>query len=126
MEKERKKQLNLQFWKIENKEEALYIIKQCAYGFLFVGGLNVLLGYFVSLPAIIDGVIYFILALLLLFFKSRIVSILLLIASGLGVATTILNKIEAADGGSNMFLAMLVFYFAIASVYATFKYPKLN
>ena len=126
MEKERKKQLNTQFWKIENKEEALYVIKQCSYGFLFVAGLNILLGFFISIETIIDGIIYLILGLLLLFLKSRVVSILLLIISGAGIFVTFLNKLGITYGGGNVFLAILIFYFAIASVYTTFKYHKLG
>ena len=126
MEKERKKQLNFQFWKVENKEEALYVIKQCSYGFLFVAGLNIILGFLISMATIIDGAIYLILGLLLLFLKSRVVSILLLLISGAGIVFTFLNKIGVSEGGSNVFLAIIVFYFAIASVFMTFKYRKLG
>lgn len=126
MEKERKKQLNFKFWKVENQEEALYVIKQCSYGFLFVAGLNIILGLLVSIATIIDGMIYLILGLLLLFLKSRVVSILLLLISGAGIVITFLNKIGVTYGGSNVFLALIVFYFAIASVYTTFKYHKLE
>ena len=126
MKKERKKQLNFQFWKVENKEEALYVIKQCSYGFLFVAALNILLGFLISMATIIDGVIYLVFGLLLLFFKSRVISILLLLISGAGIVVTFLNKMGVTSGGSNVFLAIIVFYFAIASVYITFKYHKLR
>ncbi|MBS3122021.1 hypothetical protein J4434_04010 [Candidatus Woesearchaeota archaeon] len=126
MKKERKKQLNFQFWKVENKEEALYVIKQCSYGFLFVAALNILLGFLISMATIIDGVIYLVFGLLLLFFKSRVISILLLLISGAGIVVTFLNKIGVTYGGSNVFLTIIVFYFAIASVYTTFKYHKIG
>ena len=131
MEKERKKQLDFQFWKVENREEALYVIKQCSYVFLFVAGLNVaglniLLGFLISTAAIIDGVIYLVLGLLLLFLRSRVASILLFLISGAGIVVTFLNKIGVIYGGSNISLAIIVFYSAIASVYTTFKYHKLG
>lgn len=126
MDKDRKKQLGFQFWKVENTEEALYVIKQCSYGFLFVAGLTILLGFFVYPLAIIDGIVWLVLGLLLLFLKSRVVSILLFLFSGGGVVTTFLNKIGVTYGGTNIYLAILVFYFAIASVYVTFKYHKLK
>lgn len=126
MKKERKKLLNLQFWKVENKEEALYLIKQCSYGFLFVAGLNILLGFIMGMATIMDGIIYLILGLLLLFLKSRVVSILLLLISGAGIVATFLNMVGVSYGGSNIFLALIVFYVAIVSVYTTFKYHKLG
>lgn len=126
MEKERKKQLNFQFWKVENKEEASYFIKQSSYGFLFVAGLNILLGFLINIATLIDGVIYLILGLLLLFLKSRVVSILLLLVSGGGIVVTFLNKIGVTYGGRNVLLAIIVFYFAVASVYTTFKYHKFR
>jgi len=117
-----KKQLGIKFWKVKNKEEALYIIKQCSQGFIFIAGLNIILGFFINIAAIIDGIIYLILGLLLFYFKSRISSILLLLISGAGIIIFFLNKIERG----NLFLMIILFYCAIASVYTSFKYHKLR
>ncbi|MFH1182344.1 MAG: hypothetical protein V1702_05270 [Candidatus Woesearchaeota archaeon] len=126
MEKDRKKELTYKFWKVQNKEEAEYVIKQCSYGFLFVAGLNIVIGFLISAATILDGVIYLVLGLLLLFLKSRIVAILLLLVSGVGIVSTFLNSIGITYGGSNIFLAVIIAYFAVASVYVTFKYHKLK
>jgi hypothetical protein len=126
MEKARKKQLGFQFWKVENKDEALYLIKQNSYGFLTVGGLLLILGFFIGTAAFIDGAVFLILGSLLLFLQSRVVSVLLLLASMAGVVITIMNKMGITHGGSNFFLAILVLYFAVSSVYLTFYYQKLE
>jgi len=125
MNQDRKKELNFKFWEVKNKEEARYVIKQCSYAFLFVAGLDILLGTLIDFTAIIDGIVYLILGLLLFRFNSRVVSILLLLISGLSVASTFLNAAGITYGGRNMLLAILVFYCAIAAVYTTFKYRKL-
>ena len=72
----------------------------------------------------IDAAIYLILGVSLFLLKSRIISILLLFVSGTGIVITLLNKIGVTRGGSNVVLAIIVFYCAIASVYATFEYHK--
>lgn len=134
MTKNKNQALNWQFWKIGNKEQAEYVIKQSSYGFLVAGILNFVtvavlyfgLGFKIGLASMIDGVIYLVLALLLLKLKSRVVAVILLLISGIGVVATFLNQIGVTVGGRNVILAVVIFYFAIASVYATFKYPKLK
>lgn len=126
MEKARKRELNLKFWEIKNKEEALYIIKQCSYGFFFVAALFIILGFFVSIGTIIDGIIFLILGLLLFFLKSRIAAILLLLNSGAGIVITLMNMLGISSGGTNIFLAIIVVYISIAAVYSTFKYHKFK
>ena len=49
-----------------------------------------------------------------------------ILISGAGIVVTFLNKIGVTYGGSNVFLTIIVFYFAIASVYTTFKYHKIG
>ncbi len=117
-------EIQLLFWKVRNKKDAHYVIKQYSYGFVFVALLNIVFGYLVSLATIIDGVILLVLGLLLFFFNSRIISILLLLLSGTGIIATALNRIGVTYGGTNMFLSIIIFYFAIGSVYLTFKYRK--
>lgn len=114
------------FWKIKNKENALYAIKQCSYFFLFVAGWHILGGILAKeISVVIDGTVVLALALLLLFLKIRIVSILLILVSGVAIFITYLNKIGYLnDGGSNIILAILSFYFAIISLFATSVYEK--
>lgn len=119
--------MNFQFWRVDTKEEAVYVIKQCSYVFLFVAGLNILLGFIIGIAGlIIDGGIFFVLGFLLLFLKSRIMAVLLLLFSGAGVVYAFLSKIGVTYGGSNILPAAIVFWFAIASVYVTFRYRKLE
>jgi len=110
------------FWRIQNNEEARYIIKQCSYGFLVVAGLNIILGFFINLGIMLDGVIYLVLGLLL--HNSKIGAIITLLVSGIGVVTTFLNKMGVTGGGRNIVLAIFLLYYSIAAVYATVKYPK--
>lgn len=126
MDKARKKELGFQFWKVENKEEALFLIKQNAYGFLLIAGIHLILGFFFSWAAFIDGAIFLVFALLMLFQKSRVAAVLLLLASIFGLIVTIMNKLGVTFGGRNVFLALMVLYFAVSSVYVTFKYHEMS
>lgn len=121
---EKKKTLTWKFWQIKTKEDAWLIMREVSILLFFVGGLQIILGFFTGLVMILDGVMFIVLGLLLYYLKSRIVSVLILMISFLGLGVTFYNRISAGAGGRNIFLALLVFYSAIAGVYAAFKYNK--
>lgn len=115
------------WWSIKTKNDASKVIKDCSYGFLFVAGLNIIIGLIINMVnAIGDGLIYLILGLLLLLLKSRLVAILLLLISAVGVVTTTLNKLGVLLGGENIILALIIFFVAVISVKATFKYHEFK
>jgi cobalamin synthase len=117
----KKKNVGL-FAKITNKDKALKIIKDSSIGFFFVAALQAMLGFFIAPSLIIDGILYAVLAAILLKWKSRVAAVFLLLLCGAALVMTVLNKAgEAAKGGNNIFLAIIIFWVAIRAVEATFK-----
>lgn len=115
------------FGKIETREESLKIIKDSSNGFIFLAALQIVIGYFLSgLPAIIDGVIFAVLALLLRRFKSILVAVLLLLLSVGGIVVTAINRFGGGTGGRNIILALIMIWVSIRAVQATIKFHKLK
>ncbi len=112
--------------KIESKEDAIKIIKDVSNGFLVLAGIQIGLGLLIGIEAIIDGVIYAVLALLLRKFNSRVVAILLLFLSLIAAVLTGINKFGGGQGGANIFLAFIMIYVSVRAIKATFKYNKLK
>ncbi|MEI6660241.1 MAG: hypothetical protein WCK91_02355 [bacterium] len=118
---------NAWFGKIETKEEALKVIKDSSNGFYFLAALQIVIGYFLlGLPAIIDGVIFAVLAFLLRKFNSMVVAVLLLLLSVGAVVVTAINQFGGGTGGRNTILAVIMIWTSIRAVQATFKLHKLE
>ena len=116
-----KKKIGL-FTKIKNKDDALKIIKDSSIVFFFVAALQAGLGFFIAPSLIIDGILYAILAAILLKWKSRIAAVFLLLLGSAALVMTVLNKIGVtAEGGNNIILAIIIFWVAIRAVEAAFK-----
>ncbi|AFY39784.1 hypothetical protein Lepto7376_3598 [[Leptolyngbya] sp. PCC 7376] len=111
---------NQLFKPIENRSEAIKVIKDISYVFFFIAGLQAILGFFISPIAVLDGIIYAVLAGLLLTTKSRIVAILLLLLSVISVISTCLNALGISEGGTNIVLSFIIFYSSIRALHATF------
>ena len=121
MKIENKKKFSLFKW-IDNKEEALKIIKESSYVFIFISILNAVVGYFIAPVLISYAILFSVLALLLLRLKSRIVAVLLfLLSAGSLVMTVLTNLGHTKGGGTNIFLALIVFWISIKALEATFK-----
>ena len=119
--KEEKKIANM-FTRINSREDALKTIKDCAMGFFLVAVLQGAIGYFIAPSLIIDGVLYAVLGAILLKWGSRIAAVLLLALGTLAAVSTLLNMLGVtAEGGNNIFLALIIFWAAVRSVEATFK-----
>ena len=129
MEVKKKKDLNerwlnnkrIWFDKIEDKDTALKIIKECVYCFYFIAALNVIIGFFLSLGFMIDGIIFAVCAFLLSKFKHVVIAIILLIISCASLIITMVNNLTHAKGGSNMFLAVALVWISTRAVQATVK-----
>ena len=138
MEDDSKKDLNLQlmFWEIQSKDEADYIIKKTAHLFLIIGGIQLLFGFLAFLMFLfmgaffvyflVDGIIICILGVLLVRLKSRIVAIIMVLFTVITVVFTVIDWTGVGESGMNLFLALLLLYMAIASVFATNNYDKLE
>lgn len=112
--------------KIETKETALTVIKECVYGFYFVAALGLIASFFLGVAYLVDSIIFVVCAFLLSRFKHVIIAIIMLMLSVLGLITTMINNLTHAKGGSNIFLAIILVWISIRAIQATLKLRKLN
>ena len=107
---------------IEDEDEALKIIMKSSYGFLIIAFLNGVIG-FLTLPEIVPDAIFLLVSgLLLLWLKSRIVAILLLLFGTASLVVTLLNMLGYTKiVGTNIFFTIIIFWLSIKAVEATFK-----
>lgn len=106
---------------VDSHEEAQQVIRSSATGFLVIAGLQAVLGFFVAPAVLLDAALYAILGLALLFLKSRVVAIFLVLLSLLTLVTTVANRLDLMDsGGNNVFLAILLVYLSIRALLAAF------
>lgn len=119
----RKKSKSSLFSKINNREEALKLVRDSANGFLFVAVLLGVFGaVFNSMSTVVEAIVWFILALILRQTNSRICAILLAIIYFFSLITTVLGNFGIIEGvGTNIILAVIMFVSGIRSVEATFK-----
>ncbi|MFA6549943.1 MAG: hypothetical protein WCT36_01140 [Candidatus Gracilibacteria bacterium] len=111
--------------KIESKEEAVKVIKDCSNAFLLLAAIEVIAGLvLLGTAAIIDGVVFAILAIILRKFHSRVAAIILLLLSLASVIVTIMNNVSGGTGGSNIILAIVIVYASARGIQATFKYNE--
>ncbi|GJM42599.1 MAG: hypothetical protein DHS20C20_28810 [Ardenticatenaceae bacterium] len=116
------KKKNSIFSKIENRVEALKVIKESSIAFIVIGIIQGAVGFFLFPTMLVDAALNIVLGLILMFAKSRIAAVLLLLLAGASVVTTFLNRLGViANGGTNIFLAIIIFWTAIKAVEATFK-----
>lgn len=113
--------------KIETEENATMVVKDVSYGLFFVAGLLVIVAFLLKTAGIIDGLLFAILAFLLLRFKSRIAAISLLLLSIASVIVTFMNKISSTNrGGTNIFLAVVILWSSIRAIQATLVLAKVK
>ena len=110
------------FSRIETREDALKMARDAAWGFLFVAGINAVMGVLLLPSALIDAAGLALLGIILMKWNSRAAAALLLLIS-LGQATvTVLNQMGVtAWGGKNIYLAIIMVIVAVRAVEATFK-----
>ena len=109
--------------RILNREDALKTIKQASYVIIVMAFMYAVAGFITDPALITDGLIYIILGVLLLWLKSRIVSIITLIFSLLALLLFILNKTGVVEeGGSLVGIFVIILLIASAkAVEGTFK-----
>jgi hypothetical protein len=115
------------FSRIGSQELALKIIRDVCNGFYVVAALMALLAAVLSAGAWIDAIAYALLATWLRLRKSRVAASLLLILSTVTLVVTVGNVLgHWEQGGSNLFLAMIVFASSIRAVQATLALHHLR
>jgi uncharacterized membrane protein HdeD (DUF308 family) len=114
---------NSWFSKIESKEDALKVIKDTTTAFIAIAVLQAILSFFVGHSILIDGIINAGGAFFLRRFNSRVAAVVLLIVATISVGITIANLLGAELGtGTNILLAIIVFWAGVRAVEATFKF----
>lgn len=114
---------NSWFSKIESKEDALKVIKDTTTAFIAIAILQAILSFFVGRSILIDGIINAGGAFFLRRFNSRTAAVVLLVVATVSVGTTIANLLGAGLGtGTNILLAIIVFWAGVRAVEATFKF----
>ena len=110
------------FSRIETREEALRLVRDTAVAFFVLAGLQAVIGYFLAPSVLIDAAVIGILALFLLKGRSRVAALLLLVVSLAEATVTVLNRLGmSSQGGTNVFLAVIMVIAAFRAVEATFK-----
>ncbi|MBF0253338.1 MAG: hypothetical protein HQL29_05920 [Candidatus Omnitrophica bacterium] len=122
MENEKKKfdLKNILMPVIETEEKALYVINDAGNGFILVGIIVFVLSIIFSPAGIIDGLIYLGGGIALKKKKLRWVAITLTVIAGLSIFVTMSNALNGKPG-SNMLLAVIVFWAGLTAVRAITK-----
>ena len=119
MEKEKKKR-----WltKIENREDALKMVKDTTTGFFVVAGIIAAISFVLGFSLLIDAALYTVGAFFIRKYNSRAAAVMLLILASVSAGITLANMTGAnLGGGNNLFLAIIIFWAAIRAVEATYK-----
>jgi hypothetical protein len=110
------------FSTIETRENAVKMARDAGRGFLFLAGLQGVLGVMIAPAMLIDAIILGSLGLILLKWHSRTAAVLLLIVAVLMAGVTVLNRLGVtSSGGKNIFLAIIMLIVGVRAVEATFK-----
>jgi hypothetical protein len=113
------------FSKIETREEALKVVRDCSGGFFVIAAIQGLIGAFLIPSMIIDAVLLGTFAFILRMWQWRFAAIVLLLMALLILVTTVTNRLGiTAQGGGNIFVAALLVLIGVRSVQATFILVK--
>jgi K+ transporter len=107
---------------IATREDALKTVRDASLGFLFLAGLQTVIGIAIAPALLVDAMVLGSLGLWLKISNSRAAAVLLLIVAVLEAVVTLLNKLKVThSGGTNIFLGILMVIVAVRAVEATFK-----
>ena len=110
------------FSSIKTRDDALQMINDAAVGFFLVAGVQAGVLLFTQQTVSMMALIYALLAVVLLKWKSRVVAILLFVAAATSLIVIILNLLGVlTEGDTNLVLTLLLLWVAIRAVEATFK-----
>lgn len=107
------------FGPVESADEARSVIVDASNGFYFLAALNLLFGLILFPAALLDAVILTVLSLWLRTTASRVPAALLLLLALLGIFSTGMAFAGKAEGGRNVFLAVMTLGMAYRALRAT-------
>jgi hypothetical protein len=115
------------FSKIETTDQALQVVKDTSNVFLVIAAIQAAGSFLVGYSILVDAVIYASGGFILRKYNSRAAAVSLLILTGIAVVATVGNKLGMQlGGGTNVFLALIVFWAGVRAVLATYKLHKLK
>lgn len=119
---EEKKNKSGWFSKIQSRDDAIKIAKDCGMGFFVVAAIQAAIGVWILPSLIFDAAVFAICGFFIQKSFSRTAAVIALLLSVAAVITTLMNKVGASvGGGNNIILALIVFWAAVRSVESTFK-----
>lgn len=110
------------FEKIESRDDALQVAKDCGNGFFIIAAIQGGIGAFVAPLLLIDAAVFALCGYFVRFKQSRAAAIVALLLSGMVLVGTFLNKMgHNVGGGKNIILAIIITITAVRAIEATFK-----
>ncbi len=119
--------LNRHVGTIDSPDEAAGTVKKIAVGFYWLAGIQAILGYYLAGPlGLVDGLLIAGLAFCLHRWRSRLAAIVLFLMAALIAIQTVLNFLHVGEhnGGTNIFLAVIIVAAALRAVQATFRFHR--
>ncbi len=110
------------FEKIESRDDALQVAKDCGNGFFIFAATQGGIGAFVTPSLLFDAALFALCGYFVRFKQSRAAAIVTLLLSGIVLVATFLNKMgQNVGGGKNIILAIIITIAAVRAIEATFK-----
>jgi hypothetical protein len=105
----------------DTADEASRGIRECAYGFYFIAGLQAVFSLVVGTSTLTDAALFALLAFWLHRRQSAVAAVLLLLLASASVLVTAYNKFGGGQGGGNIVLSVIVFWAGLRAVTACQK-----
>ena len=109
------------FSEITSRKHAVKVTRGCAGAFYMIAAIQGLIGYFIVPEMIFSGVVWAFFSSLLLMFKSRIVSIILVLLAADFAVAMVLNSLDpdSVGGGGGIWMAVFILLVAGRALLAT-------
>lgn len=110
------------FSKIENREDALKVIKDTATAFIAIAIIQAILSFFVGSSIMIDAIVNMGGSFFLRRYNSRVAAVVLLVVAAIGLGFAVATLLGFKLGiESNILMAIIVLWAGIRAVESTFK-----
>lgn len=108
--------------KIESRDDALRLAKDCGIAFFVVAAIDAIVGAFFAPFMLIDAAIFALCGYFVGFKQSRVAAVVAVLLAGAALVTAVLNKMGPdVGGGKNVILGLIMVVAAARGVEATFK-----
>jgi hypothetical protein len=122
-----RRKFNSLWGRMQTPDDARKVVKESAYAFYFVAGIQGLVGIFFAPSLLVDGVIFAVLAFLLHKRSSRAAAVMLCVLSVIAICSTLLNIFgDTGIGGNNIVLAIIMVWISVRAIQATYLLRKMK